>query len=69
MLKEISKKTLSGNGCNAQRTSGDLLFCGKCRKRWEKVCVLQGIAETQVDEDELNKFLKEYQGEGIQWEV
>ncbi len=69
MLKEIPKKTCSVNGCNADRVTGDLLFCDKCRKKWERVCIKEGILETQISEHDLNGLLKEFQKEGLKWVV
>ena len=63
--KEVKRKTCSVKGCNSDREGGDLLFCKNCREKWIKACRREGVLETQVDEGELNRFLKAYQKEGL----
>ena len=76
MLKQIpkkeeevkeTKKTCTVRGCGARREGGDLLFCNKCRKNWKSVCIQNGILEKQVNQSDLDGFLKEFQKEGLAW--
>ena len=69
MLKEVSKKTCTVKGCNADRVSGDLLFCEKCREKWKRVCIKEGILEMHNPTINTDKLLKEFQKGGLKWVI